>query len=167
MKVDWRRRIGWTIALFLLWLVFAQSFHYQTLLVGICVAYLIASINGDLLPSLKGDLHVNGRNLPLWIVYIGHLLVEIVKASWQVAKLAFSRDCCNGMISEFVPHTPKLKEPMMRVFLANSITLTPGTLTVEAPTSGPLLIHVLTEDAAAGLVDWKIEQQLSIIEREA
>lgn len=165
MRIDWRRRLGWTVTLFLLWVLFSQSLHYQTLLAGLVVAHIIASLNGDLLPSLTRDLHVTGRTVGLWAVYIAQLLVEIVKASLQVARLAFTRDCYNAMISDFVSHDSPLREPMMRVFLANSITLTPGTLTVEAPTRGPMLVHVLTDDAATGLVDWRIERQLCEIER--
>lgn len=153
------------MTLFLLWLLFAQSLDYQTILSGVAIAYLIAVLNSDLLPSLTRDLHVTRRTVVLWTVYTAYLIIEIVKASVQVARLAFMRDCGSKMISEFVEHKSLLREPMMRVFLANSITLTPGTLTVEAPAQGPLLIHVLTRDAADGLVDWTIERQLAAIER--
>lgn len=165
MRAEWRLKLGWTVALFLLWLLFAQSFHYQTVLVGLAVAFLIASLNSDLLPSLTADLHVTHRTILPWVIYFGYLVIEIVKASLQVARLAFTRDCCGHMISDYVEHESILSEPMMRVFLANSITLTPGTLTVEAPQRGPLLVHVLTHEAAEGLKDWTIERQLAAIER--
>ena len=165
MRSEWRLKMGWTAALFLLWLMFAQSFHYQTVLVGLGVAFLIASLNTDMLPSLSADLHVTHRTIIPWIMYSGYLVVEVIKSSVQVARLAFTRDCCGHMISEYVEHKSILREPMMRVFLANSITLTPGTLTVEAPIDGPFLIHVLTPEAADGLTDWTIERQLAAIER--
>ncbi len=165
MRADLRLKLGWTATLFLLWLMFAQSFHYQTILVGLGVAFLIASLNSDLLPSLSSDLHVTHRTIVPWVRYFGYLVIEIIKASMQVARLAFTRDCCGHMISDYVEHETVLREPMMRVFLANSITLTPGTLTVEAPLTGPLLVHVLTHEAADGLKDWTIERQLAAIER--
>jgi multicomponent Na+:H+ antiporter subunit E len=165
MRADWRVKLGWTAALFLLWLIVCAIFHYQTVLVGLGVAFLIASLNSDLLPSLSADLHVTPRTIIPWIKYSGYLVIEIIKASMQVARLAFTRDCCGRMISDYVEHESLLREPMMRVFLANSITLTPGTLTVEAPLEGPLLVHVLTREAADGLKDWTIERQLAVIER--
>ena len=70
MKTDWRRRLGWTLTLFLLWLLFAQSFDYQTIVSGVAIAYLIAVLNSDLLPSLTLDLHVTRRTVVLWIVYV-------------------------------------------------------------------------------------------------
>ncbi len=165
MKAEWRLKLGWTVTLFLLWLLFAQSFHYQTVLIGLGIAFLIASINSDLLPSLTCDLHMSPGTAINWLKYFGCLVIEIVKASVQVARLAFTRDCCGHMISDYVEHHSELREPMMRVFLANSITLTPGTLTVEAPLDGAMLVHVLTTEAAEGLKDWTIERQLVAIER--
>jgi multicomponent Na+:H+ antiporter subunit E len=143
--------------------VLAQSLHYQTVLTGLVVSVLVTLINGDLLLSLTRDLHVKPATVAMWLSYLFFLVIEIITAALQVSKLAFSLR--PKLSPGFVPFASRLREPMMRVVLANSITLTPGTLTVEAPLEGNLLIHVLTEEAAAGLNDWHIEQRLISLER--
>ncbi len=157
------RLMGWTLALFLLWMLFAQSFDIQSLITGWLVAGLITFVNRDILLSFANDLHVNRRNLPAWLKYAGFLIIDVFKASVQVAELAFARRLC--LRPQFVAHNSQLKEPMMRVFLANSITLTPGTISVEAPAQGEFVVHALTDGAAAGLTGWHIEKLLSEIER--
>lgn len=159
----WMRRLGWSVTLFLLWLLFAQSFHWQTVLTGLAVAAVVTAVNDDLLLSLSGDLHVTMRSVVSWAVFVSLLVVEIVKAGWQVAVLAFSLKL--KLQPGFVVHKSILLEPMMRVTLANSITLTPGTISVEAPLTGDFVVHVLTSEAREGLKDWHIENRLAAIER--
>jgi len=159
----WSRRIGWVVTLFLLWILFAQSFHWQTLVTGLIVASLVVALNHDLLLSLSGDLHVTAKSIMPWTAFGALLVLEIVKAGLQVAKLAFSWKL--SLAPAFVIHRSDLSEPMMRVTLANSITLTPGTLAVEAPLQGDFVVHVLTSEAGEGLKDWHIERRLREIER--
>lgn len=159
----WSRLIGWTITLFLLWILFAQSFDIQSLLTGMFVAFLVAVFNRDMLLSLTRDLHVSTKNVGSWLVLFVYLVVDIFKAGLQVAELAFARRLI--LQPHFVHYDSKLKEPMMRVSLANSITLTPGTLSVEAPAQGKFVVHALTVEAAEGLKDWHIENRLAEIER--
>jgi multicomponent Na+:H+ antiporter subunit E len=147
----------------LLWLLFAQSLDTQSLITGWLVAGLITFVNRDLLLSFTNDLHISRRNLSAWLTYVRYLIIDVVKASVQVAELAFARKL--DIKPQFVTHASKLKEPMMRVFLANSITLTPGTISVEAPAQGDFVVHALTDGAAAGLADWHIENLLVEIER--
>jgi len=156
------RRAGWTVVLFMLWLLFAQSFHWQSMITGLVVSAIVVAMNHDLLLSLSTDLHVNMRSITPWTAWVGLLIIEIFKSGWQVAKLAFSRKLI--LDPGYITHQTGLKEPMMRVSLANSITLTPGTLTVEAPATGEFVIHVLTGEAGEGLKDWHIEKRLAEIE---
>jgi len=66
----------------------------------------------------------------IWSIrYVFVLLVEIIKANLQVMKLILSnRVEVEPKVTEF---NVKLKENSSRVLLANSITLTPGTITVK------------------------------------
>jgi len=157
------RLIGWSLALFLLWILFAQSFDIQSLITGWLVAALVTYVNRDLLLSFANDLHISRGNFSAWLKYTGYLVIDVFKASVQVAELAFARRL--ALNPQFVTHDSKLLGPMMRVFLANSITLTPGTISVEAPTKGSFVVHALTDSAASGLTGWHIENLLSEIER--
>lgn len=159
----WSRLTGWTITLFLFWVLFAQSFDIQSLLTGVLVAFIVALFNRDMLLSLTRDLHVSTRNVGAWLVLLVYLIIDIFKSGVQVAELAFALQL--NLEPHFVEYDSKLKEPMMRVTLANSITLTPGTLSVEAPAKGKFVVHALTVAAAEGLKDWHIENRLAEIER--
>ncbi|MBS3937880.1 MAG: Na+/H+ antiporter subunit E [Peptococcaceae bacterium] len=160
---SWSRRVGWTLVLFIVWILFAQSFHWQSLITGILVAFLVAMFNDDLLLSLSNDLHIDRRSLFPWLVFFYWLIIDICKAAWGVAVVACAWRM--DLKPQFVVHPIKLDETTMRVVLANSITLTPGTLTVEAPQSGAFVVHALNDAAAAGLTDWHIENRLVAIER--
>ncbi|MBS3873345.1 MAG: Na+/H+ antiporter subunit E [Firmicutes bacterium] len=160
---SWKRRLGWTVVLFLTWILFAQSFHWQSLITGIVVAFFVTMWNDDLLLSLSNDLHVERRTMVQWFMFAVWLVIDICKAAWQVAVVAcaFRMD----IQPQYVTHPIKVHEPAMRMVLANSITLTPGTLTVEAPQKGEFVVHALTDAAAEGLKDWHIENRLVAIER--
>ena len=160
---SWKRRLGWTVVLFLTWILFAQSFHWQSLITGSVVAFFVTMWNDDLLLSLSNDLHVERRTIVQWFMFAVWLVIDICKAAWQVAVVACSWRM--DIQPQYVTHPIKVDEPAMRMVLANSITLTPGTLTVEAPQKGEFVVHALTDAAAQGLKDWHIENRLVAIER--
>jgi multicomponent Na+:H+ antiporter subunit E len=87
---------------------------------------------------------------------------EILKSGWAVSKAIL--DPRLPISPTLVRFRPTQKSIVGLVTHANSITLTPGTITVEA---GPdeFLVHALTSSGAAGCVDsemdrrvWKLEQ---------
>lgn len=63
--------------------------------------------------------------------YIFILIREIIKANWAMLKLLFRP----GILKNIEPHLMEFKVPLKtniaKMTLANSITLTPGTITVE------------------------------------
>lgn len=84
------------------------------------------------------------------IKYVYVLLCEIVKANLQVMKLILSRKLVvEPKIEEF---QVDLKENSSRVLLANSITLTPGTITVKADQKH-YLVHALDRELLDGIED--------------
>ena len=83
-----------------------------------------------------------------FVGYTPWILWEIIKANWDVAKVILSPD---------LPISPQLltvkasqKTPLGQVIYANSITLTPGTISLDLR-DGQILVHALTNDTAAGL----------------
>lgn len=91
--------------------------------------------------------HVDGEglhytfNLIELIKYFFWLLVEIAKSNWSVAKIIIS-----GKEPEHhkLVRTPSTQTTdMAKVIYANSITLTPGTITVEIE-PGTMLVHALS-----------------------
>ena len=78
-------------------------------------------------------------------LYFPWLMVEIAKSNWAVVKACLKADL------DIAPALVKVKtaceSDLAKVTFANSITLTPGTVTVEVEETG-FLVHALTEEFA-------------------
>lgn len=98
--------------------------------------------------SVKKELRLY-RLLPFAVFYALVLLWEIIKANLAVIKLIFSRRKPEGVIVTF---ESGLRSPIANAALANSITLTPGTITVSEE-NGLFTVHCLCEDYAEGIDD--------------
>jgi multicomponent Na+:H+ antiporter subunit E len=105
-----------------------------------------------------------GVPIDLWRVvflYWPWLAWQIVKSAWDVAKI---------IVHPRLPISPTLVRfrPLQRsevglVTHANSITLTPGTITVEAA-AGEFLVHGLTQASAEGAVASEMDRRLRRLE---
>lgn len=80
----------------------------------------------DAVDSQHIEFHIN---IVKFFSYIGWLLVEIAKCNWAVTKLVLAPKIKLRQHMFEVPYTQK--SPLAQTVFANSITLTPGTLTVE------------------------------------
>lgn len=93
--------------------------------------------------------------------YAGFMLAEIVKANVGVLRLILNPK----FVAEprIVTITPDLKTDTARTLLADSITLTPGTITVDLK-GERLTVHCLDESMAEGLQDSEMEKRLRALE---
>lgn len=100
--------------------------------------------------------------LPSVVAYFVRLFIEIFKANIGVLKIVL-----NGKTDPYIRtiQTP-LKTKMARVLLANSITLTPGTVTIQLD-GDKLTVHCLTREMADGLTDFILEKKLIEMEEKA
>jgi len=90
----------------------------------------------------KVDGHKLGYDIGIFstLKYIGWLLAEIAKSNWAVTKIILSGKTPKSQKLLYVPATQKSE--LGQVVFANSITLTPGTITVE--TEGDhFLVHAV------------------------
>ena len=100
--------------------------------------------------------------LPDILFYAIVLLIEIVKANFSITKLVLAPEVeVEPCLVKF--NTP-LKTNAARVALANSITLTPGTITVSLE-GNELLVHALNREIAKGLEGSIFERLLARMER--
>lgn len=129
-----------------LWLLL--SGHYVPLLlsfgVASCLAVVLIARRMDVIDHESQPLHVTWRALS----YFPWLLLEIVKSAIDVSR---------AILSLRLPLRRRLLDvpadqghDLGRVIYANSITLTPGTVTIDTE-GAKLIVHCLTETAAAGL----------------
>jgi len=75
------------------------------------------------------------------IKYLGWLLVEIAKSNWAVTKIILSSGSTNNQNIFIAPVS--CKSEIGQVVFANSITLTPGTITVETE-EDHFIVHALS-----------------------
>ena len=88
------------------------------------------------------------RLLPLVFRYLLVLLTEIVKANGQV--LFFILSPRYEAEPQLIHFTSGLRTEFARVILANSITLTPGTITVSLE-GNDFYVHCLDKEFAEGI----------------
>ena len=131
------------IALFLLWIVFNGRFGWDVLAVGAAICLLMAVLLKKAMGySPRKELLFLAR-LPDVTRYLGVLLREVVLSNFAMAKLILSPDArIQGQLKFF---TPNLKTGYGRTALANSITLTPGTITVQLK-NGRYCVHTLRDE---------------------
>ncbi len=90
------------------------------------------------------------------LFYWPWLLKEIVKSGWDVSKIILSPGL--PISPTLVRFKPGQKTAVGLVIHANSITLTPGTITIEAE-PGEFLVHGLTRGAAEGVVGSEMDRR--------
>lgn len=90
--------------------------------------------------------------------YIPWLIWQIVIASLQVAAVVLHPRC--PIDPSLVRFRTSLKSTTYRVILGNSITLTPGTITVGIE-GDEFLVHSLMDASSSGLVDGSLPGQVA------
>ena len=98
------------------------------------------------------------------LLYLPWLGWEIVKANIDVAKI---------ILNPRLPISPRLirvpasqKTAVGQVAYANSITLTPGTISLDVR-DNQVLVYALTKEAADGVESGEMDRKVAALEREA
>ena len=94
--------------------------------------------------------------------YLFVLIWEILKANYATIRMIFTSKYEREPV--LVTFHTTLKSPVFRVLLANSITLTPGTITVSLD-GDTYLVHALDRDFAEGIEDSVFVKLLEKAER--
>jgi len=136
---------------------FAGTFDYVTGAVSAAIAAAVFSgITFDRGIRPVGALRTTAR----WLVYVPYLFWEIAKANLQVAYLVLHPSLpIDPSIERFRPAVP-LGLPVTT--LANSITLTPGTVTVEVR-KRQFYVHALTQTSRDDLYDGALERAVRFV----
>ncbi len=127
-----QRAVGYlvaVVALWGLWLALVGTTDPQEVVAGGVVAVLTALLAGGA-PFTSRSLRIlQPRRLAYALAYVPYMVWAIVKANLDVAR---------RVVDPRLPINPgivrvktRLTHPVARTALANSITLTPGTLTVD------------------------------------
>ncbi len=120
------------IAILIFWLIVSGDLSWQSLLVGGVVSLVIASFMYE---NLTDDLRCEGslakKILSLSFIhlpqYVFIMIFQLLESNFRVAKHALLMDINPGVIRI----ETNLRSDTGTTLLANSITLTPGTLTID------------------------------------
>lgn len=147
---------------FLFWVIFNGQLTFEIGMIGIFVAALLYVFICRFMGwSPKKDILMM-KYTGIMFCYLFVLLWEIIKANMDTVKMIFtSRYEREPVLVTF--HTT-LKSPVLRVILANSITLTPGTITVSLE-GDTFVVHALDKDFAEGIEDSVFVKWLQRAER--
>lgn len=134
-----RSRIVLFILANIVWILLNWPPGWQSVLVGVLVAGLTTFLAGDLFPA-RFDLLFDPRRYVWALWYIPVFLWECIKANIDVAYRVAHPDL--PISPGIVKVKTSLKTDVALTFLANSITLTPGTMCVDIDKdNGILYIH--------------------------
>lgn len=141
-----------SIVLLAFWLLLSgkTEFKYVSMGVGTVLITVWATLPLLRIPSANGKKHFYAFDFPFfrYAFYWIYLSKEIAKASIDVAKVVLNPKMpIDPMVVQF---KRPMDNPLAHVTLANSITLTPGTITMDID-EDVYTIHALTDGAADGL----------------
>ena len=152
------------IFLLVIWVILTNTFKIEELLTGILVSVILALMLSKNYQKI-GLPPLGIKRIIYFVIFIFVLLKEIVKANFDVAY---------RVLHPKMPIKPgiiiiktELKQDFAKMILANSITLTPGTFTLDIK-GDELLIHwiyVITEDEmeATKIIGEKFEKYLRVV----
>ena len=115
------------LALLVLWLAFAGSITVSNLVLGALISGLITLFCHFFMGYSSKAFLASLKKLGAMLHYLVVLLWEIIKANIAVIKLVWRKELPKPHMVRF---KTGLKSDAMKVLVANSITLTPGTYTV-------------------------------------
>jgi len=143
------------------WLLISASVHWQHILVGVIFCFILTVFWSNL--SIAENIKTGFRLKQLFMLlkYFFFLGIDIVIANISVAMI---------VLNPKMPISPgivimrcDLERSLSRVLYVNSITLTPGTITVELE-DNLLIVHALTKDVAHDVEDWALYRRLLEVE---
>ena len=122
-----RKLLSALVVLFAFWLALSFNVQPAFLVVGALLTALVAVITLSRQPCYEWML--NPLRLLYLLLYVPYFVYYCVKANLDVAYRVLHPDV--PIKPGIVKVTTELKSDLAKTFLANSITLTPGTLTVD------------------------------------
>jgi multicomponent Na+:H+ antiporter subunit E len=130
--------IGKFILLFLVWIGLTNSVDIQELIVGAIVAFVVAKF-------FTKDEDINLKNSALkYIKFAPKFFKSLIISNIEVAKIVLNPKL--PINTGIVKLKTTLTNDYDKLLLANAITLTPGTITLELQ-DDELYIHVLNLDS--------------------
>jgi multicomponent Na+:H+ antiporter subunit E len=145
------------------WILLSGKFDLFHLTLGVLSSGLVALLSADILmldAKKSGKLIIAFR----FICYVPWLMYQIVLSTLHVTFLALHPQMTDKIDPTIVTFKTKLNNNIARVALANSITLTPGTITIRVE-EDIFYVHAISRQAAAGLPGEMEDRLARVFER--
>ena len=145
---------GSTLRFVLTWIVLAafwiglSGYFDKIHLIWGFVAVTLVSVVTVRVPREGASVGTEVGQVARLFTYVPWLLWQIVLANWDVSLRVLGVRPVDPRVIRF---RPELESDFGRVALANSITLTPGTVTIEVEDDGAFLVHAIAPSAAEAL----------------
>lgn len=154
------QRMLWLLPLALIllifWIALTSTFGYLQIILGVVCAFLVALFSFHLLGG-RLDPHLDHHVAVRFPLFAALLFWEIIKANVDVfIRVVHPRLPIQPRLISFQSY---LGTDVAKTILANSITLTPGTLTVEID-GDTFFIHCLAKTHADGILNGKLERMV-------
>jgi multicomponent Na+:H+ antiporter subunit E len=137
---------------FLIWLLLSEHFDGVHMGLGAVVAFGVAWLNTD-----RSSTRSSVR---LWrmLLYFPWLVGRIVHSGFHLSVLILHPAL--PIDPKMIRHKTKLEDEGSIVLLGNSITLTPGTITVEVDRQD-LVVHAMDDSSAEDVTSRRMEQRIA------
>jgi len=158
-----RHALSLFVGLYGLWL--ALSGHYTPFLLAIgaaCTAFAVAvALRMDVVDHEGHPMHLVGYRIPLYWCW---LTIQILLSALAVTRIVLSPRLRIDPVLETVPSSQK--SDLGKVIYANSITLTPGTLSTSVTAEG-IEVHALTRRGMDELKEGGMDRRVTQVEGES
>ena len=149
------------LALFGLWMLLEGRWTVETVLTGIVLSTLVYLFCWKFLDYSPRREWAVIRRIPRAVGYLFWLIGQIfVSGFMTISRIWSGREVRPHLIS----FRTALRTDTGRVLLSQSITLTPGTLTVDQR-NGRFLVHALDDAYTEGLQDSEMEKRILELEK--
>jgi len=108
-----------------MWLILSESLSVLNIVIGVVVSIFTLIATNKLLTMSYAD-HFHEPPIPMFI-YILITIKDIYTSTWDMIKRIFT----NRVDPTFTLYKSELKDQVSLVLLSNSITITPGTISIE------------------------------------
>lgn len=133
-----------------LWIIFNGKFTFEILIIGAIISFLLTVFIKKFFYKEEDEgTKKIFKKFFLMMEYFVILIIEIVKANIAVFSIVLKKDV--EIEPCFCYFKTDLKNQKSRILLANSITLTPGTITVKLDEKGKYKVHCLDKSFSEGI----------------
>ncbi|MGB7345929.1 MAG: Na+/H+ antiporter subunit E, partial [Pirellulaceae bacterium] len=142
---------------FIVWLVLSEDFDRFHMGLGLMSALAVAWFNTERTPTRPTITAIR------FVLYIPWLIVQVVKSGIHLSKIILNPSLpISPQLIRF--HTDIQNESGI-VLLANSITLTPGTITLEV-NGQEFVVHAIDAEAAKDITNSQFDQRIAAMIRQ-